>query len=85
MTLAESPTSELVIDLSTVTQASSFSSCSAPVAAPTATGDTRPEGGCFALTFSGVTRNGIATAFPFVLVPGCASEGYSPLRQATAD
>lgn len=73
VTIAESGGSELVIDLSTVTQASSFSSCSAPAPAPTATADTRPEGGCFSLTFSGVTRNGFATS-PFVLVPACADE-----------
>ena len=73
VTIAESPTSQLVIDLSTVTQTSSFTSCSAPVIAPSATADTRPEGGCFTLSFSGVTRNGVATSSPFVLVPGCTS------------
>ncbi len=72
VTIAESGGSQLVIDLSTVTPASSFSSCSAP-AAPSATADTRQEGGCFSLTFSGVTRDGIATS-PFVLVPGCRTE-----------
>ncbi|MEP6508865.1 MAG: hypothetical protein ABJC63_11620 [Gemmatimonadales bacterium] len=75
VTIAEASGSELVIDLSTVTQASSsFSSCSAPVITPSSTADTRPEGGCFALTFSGVTRNGTATSSPFVLVPGCRNE-----------
>lgn len=73
LTLAETPTSQLVIDLATVRQTSSFSSCSAPVTAPSATADTRPEGGCFALSFSGVTRNGSAISSPFVLIPGCRS------------
>lgn len=74
VSIAEPSGSELVIDLSTVTQESSFSSCSATEPAPTATTDTRPEGGCFALTFSGVTRDGITTSSPFVLVPACQSE-----------
>jgi hypothetical protein len=71
VTLVESPTSQLVIDLSTVTQASTFSSCAAPETAPSATADTRPEGGCFALSFRGVTRNEASTGVPFVLVPSC--------------
>ncbi len=77
VTITESGGSELVIDLSTVTGASNFSSCSAPVTAPSATGDARQEGGCFALTFSGATRNGISTSTPFVLVPGCRSDRAS--------
>ncbi len=71
VTLAASGGSPLVIDLSTVTQGSSFSSCSTTETTPTATEDTRSDGGCFALTFSGVTRNGVSTGSPFVLVPGC--------------
>src|SRR5688572_25050844 len=62
---------ELVVDLSTVSQTSSFTSCTVAETAPSATEDTRPEGGCFSLSFSGVTRNDLPTRSPFVLVPGC--------------
>ena len=73
LTLTESSGSKLVIDLSTVEQTSTFTSCSAPETAPTSTDDTRTEGGCFSVSFSGLTRNGISTVGRFVLVPDCGT------------